>query len=177
LCIAVLWIATAATYLGSLGTPFLLDDPINITKNPQIELPLRLASLLQDSRATVTASLRLNYLLGGFSVAGYHVLNIVAHAIAGTLLFLLARATLALPALGRRSDRTADAIAAVIALVFLLHPMQTESVTYVIQRAEIFVSAALIASLFAFARMREGADRRSLAALSIACIAGIYSKP
>ncbi|HXC52941.1 MAG TPA: tetratricopeptide repeat protein [Candidatus Limnocylindrales bacterium] len=184
LWIAGLWIAAAAAYAGSIGTPFLLDDPINITKNPQIQLPLSIASLIADPRALVTASLRLNYLAGGFSVAGYHVLNIVAHAIAGTLVFLLARATLRLPVFRRTdepaahgNERVTDALAAVIALIFLMHPMQTESVTYVIQRAEIFVSAALTASLLAFSNMDGGTSARTLVALAVSCIAGIYSKP
>ncbi len=184
LWIAALWIAATAAYAGSLGTPFLLDDPINITKNPQIQLPLSIASLITDPRALVTASLRLNYLAGGFAVTGYHVLNIVAHAIAGTLVFLLAETTLRLPVFRRNDGTTAhgderrtDALAAVIALIFLVHPMQTESVTYVIQRAEIFVGAALTASLLAFSNMRDRVSARTLVALAVSCVAGIYSKP
>jgi hypothetical protein len=168
---------TVAVYASALENPFLLDDPISITKNPVIQKPLSLAALAADPRAVVTASLRWNYVTGGFAVAGYHVLNVLAHALAGLLVFALARATLRLGLFAGRYAASADHLAGVAALVFLLHPMQTESVTYVIQRAEIFVSAALAAALLAFVAMHEGRMRAGMAGLALACVVGVYSKP
>jgi protein O-mannosyl-transferase len=168
---------TVVTYLGGLDTPFLLDDPINITKNPKLQQPLGLLALLRDPRAVVTASLHANWALGRDSVTGYHALNVAAHALAACLVFALAQVTLALPVLGGRYRRTGPWLATVIALVFALHPIQTESVTYVIQRSEVFAGAALVASLLAFATMREDASRGALAALAAACALGTYSKP
>jgi len=177
LWMAVLAAAAAAAYWSGLDTPFLLDDPINITKNPRIERPLGFFELLADPRAVVTASLRWNYLAGGFDVTGYHLLNLCAHAVTGLLLFLLARATLRLDVFGGRYSRSADDLAGVIALLFLLHPMQTESVTYVIQRAEIFAAAALIAALLSLIAMRSRVSAAPMAMLAAACVFGVYSKP
>jgi Tfp pilus assembly protein PilF len=178
---------TFAVYTSGLHTPFLLDDPINIAKNQQIQRPLSLFALFTDPRAMVTLSLRWNFLTGGLAVTGYHVLNIVAHAATGWLVFALAWATLTLPVFGGRyvpdgntgkaGKLTGEILAGVIALVFLLHPMQTESVTYVIQRAEIFVSAGLVAALLAFVAMKDGITTGSAAGLAAACVLGTYSKP
>jgi Tfp pilus assembly protein PilF len=169
--------AAAAVYASALGNPFLLDDPISITKNPVIQKPLSLAALAGDPRAVVTASLRWNYLAGGFDVIGYHVLNVLAHAFAGLLVFALVRATLALDVFSGRYRESAVHLAGVAALVFLLHPMQTESVTYVIQRAEIFVSAALAGSLLSLVALHEGRTRAGMTGLALACVFGMYSKP
>ncbi|MFN2378541.1 MAG: tetratricopeptide repeat protein [Candidatus Binatia bacterium] len=178
--LAALAAATAVAYAGSLDTPFLLDDPINITKNPDIERPLAIGRLIADPRAVVTATLRLNWLLGGFEVAGYHVLNLVAHMVAGFLVFALARLTLRLDVFGGRYARSADAVAAAAAGVFLLHPMQTESVTYVIQRAEIFAAAGLLGALAAFSSFstcRDGFTRATAVLFVVSCVVGTYSKP
>ncbi len=174
---ATLVLATAAAYAGALENPFLLDDPVNITKNPTIQKPLDVGALVADPRAAVTLSLRWNWLAGGPDVAGYHALNFVAHALAGLLAFALARATLRLDAFRGRYARRADALAGIAALVFLLHPIQTESVTYVIQRAEILAGAALLGSLLALAAMRDGPRPGAIAALAGSCVLGMYSKP
>jgi protein O-mannosyl-transferase len=177
LWVPVLVAITVAVYAGALDNPFLLDDPINITKSGDIQKPLSFAALLGDPRATVTASLRWNYLAGAFSVTGYHLLNIVAHALAGLLLFALARATLRLDVFGGRYAGAGDFLAGVCALVFLLHPMQTESVTYVIQRAEIFAAAALMGALLSLAAIHDGRLRAGMAGLAASCVLGMYSKP
>ncbi|MFN2425327.1 MAG: tetratricopeptide repeat protein [Candidatus Binatia bacterium] len=179
---AALWMlalvaATAAAYSSGLDTPFLLDDPINIAKNPRIQRPLDLGALLADPRAVVTASLRWNFLAGGFEVGGYHMLNIVAHAATGLLVFALALVTLRLDVFDGRYESNAEDLAGVVALIFLLHPMQTESVTYVIQRAEVFAAAGLVGALLALAAMRERVCARPMAALAVVCVFGAYSKP
>ena len=168
---------TVFSYLGALQTPFLLDDPVHITKNTVIQRPLLLSALLADPRAVVTLSLRWNYLMGGLDVAGYHALNIAAHALTGFLVFALSWATLGLMVFRDRYLRHRESLAAVAALIFLLHPIQTESVTYIIQRAEVFAAAALLASLLALLAMRDRVTPRGLAALVSACVVGAYSKP
>ncbi|MBI5504557.1 MAG: tetratricopeptide repeat protein [Deltaproteobacteria bacterium] len=171
-------ILAAVCYLNALDTPFLLDDPINIGKNPVIQRPLSLAHLLLDQRAVVTASLRINYASSALAVASYHLLNLSAHILAGWLLFALAYVTLRLPVFETRYARAAEPLAATIAAVFLLHPVQTESVTYIIQRSEIFVSAALVAALLGFIAIDAKARRPGpLGFFAAACLIGAYSKP
>ncbi len=177
LWLAGLIVVTTITYSGALDTPFLLDDPINITKNETISHPLGIAALLRDPRAVVTASLRWNYLAGGFTEHGYHVLNVAAHALTGCLVFVLSLATLRLGVFEDRYRAAAVPLAGVAAAIFLLHPMQTESVTYVIQRAEIFVSAGLLGALLSLVAMRGGISLAGIVGLVVSCVIGMYSKP
>jgi len=172
--------AVALCYLNSLRTPFLLDDPINIAKNPIIQNPLSLTHLLLDPRAAITVSLRLNYAASALDVTSYHLLNIAAHIVAGWLLFALATMTLRLPVFEERYENVAEPLAATIAAIFLLHPVQIESATYIIQRAEIFVGAALVAALVALVAADaavSGSRRGALLLLTAACVVGAYSKP
>lgn len=177
--------ATGLAYANAVDTPFLLDDPINIVKNTKIQKPLDLVLLLRDPRALVSLTLRWNWMLGGAAVAGYHVLNIALHAATGWLVYALAFAILRRggepAAADRRSapsrERDTELLAATAALVFVLHPVQTESVTYVIQRAEILVSAAFVGAMLAYDAMASGAGRGAMAALAASCVVGVYSKP
>ncbi|HYB99172.1 MAG TPA: tetratricopeptide repeat protein [Candidatus Limnocylindrales bacterium] len=173
----ILALIVAVSYANSLETPFVLDDPLHITKNPRIQRPLDIGSLFRDTRATVTASLRFNYSSSGLDVTSYHLLNVVAHLFTGYLVFLFSYVTLRLPSMGGRFERSADGIAAAVAAIFLLHPIQTESVTYVIQRSEIFASGALVAALLAFIDATDLRRRGALAGLAAACLFGAYSKP
>ncbi|HYC57172.1 MAG TPA: tetratricopeptide repeat protein [Candidatus Binatia bacterium] len=173
----ILAAVVAVSYFNALDTPFVLDDPLHITKNPRIQRPLAISQLAGDPRGVVTASLRLNYSSSGEDVTSYHLLNLFAHLATGYLVFLLSYVTLRLPSMGGRFERSADAIAALIAAIFLLHPMQTESVTYIIQRSEIFASAALVAALLAFVDATDLRRRGALVGLVAACLFGAYSKP
>ncbi len=175
-CLGLVALAGLA-YLSGLDNPFLLDDPINIAKNEVIKRPLSLVGLLTDPRALVTISLRWNYLSGALDVTTYHLLNVLAHGATGCLVFALAWVTLQLPVFAGRYARSGEALAVVIAAVFLLHPIQTESVTYIIQRAEIFVSAGLVGALLAFVAMKDEPRPGAMIALLASCLLGMYSKP
>lgn len=170
-------VVTCIAYAGSLDTPLLLDDPTYITKSAAIRRTPSLIGLLLDPRAVVSLSLRWNYLSGGVAVEGYHLLNLLAHAATSLVVFLLAFATLKLPVFETRYDRAAPAAAATVAALFALHPIQTESVTYIIQRAEVFVSFGILACLLALARMRERSSAVGLTLLAVASLVGAYSKP
>lgn len=172
--IAVALLGTAL-YANTLEAPFILDDAPNITENPHLRLQrLDLEGLLAASRGPTRgrpvayASFALNHLVGGYDVTGYHVVNIAIHIACGILVYLLAAATLALrthtthaPALSAHRGELAALLAA---LFFVAHPVQTQAVTYVVQRmtslATLFYLLALL--LYLRGRMTEAAPRRPL---------------
>ncbi|MDH3900875.1 MAG: hypothetical protein OEU51_07500, partial [Gammaproteobacteria bacterium] len=144
----------AALYANSLGVPFYFDDTQNIVINKGIHLEeLSWAGLKEaavsaiPTRPVAYISFALNYYLGGEQVAGYHVVNIVIHVINASLVFWLVRLTLQLPALGYAA-RDASLIAFFTALLWLVNPVQTQTVTYIVQRwnslAVMFYLAALL---------------------------------
>jgi tetratricopeptide (TPR) repeat protein len=129
----------AVLYSNTLGSPFVLDDGGSIVQNRFIEVTeLGFGELYEAAfasrldRPVAYASFALNYYFGRYEVAGYHVVNIAIHAINGILVYLLA-----LFAFRRRSgarQSLAGPMALFAALVFVSHPLQTQSVTYIVQR-------------------------------------------
>lgn len=148
-----------AAYANSFGAPFMLDDKPQIVRNMAlVRPPISLSQLLTADRPFVSASLALNYALGGLNVFGYHALNLAAHILCALTVYGLARHTLRLPVLHERYGAAADTLALVAASLFLVHPIQTESVTYVIQRAETFAALAVLSGLWLAATAQRAAE-------------------
>lgn len=174
-------------YLGSFGVPFLFDDGPSIVHNPTIRRLWPLTDVVNpkgvDGGATVSGrplvnlSLALNYAVGGQQVWGYHAFNLAVHVTAGLLLFGVVRRTLLLPAMAARWGDRALPFAWAVAALWLLHPLQTAAVTYVVQRAEAMAGLWYLLALYAFIRTEEPARRVRWLVLSVAaCLAGVASK-
>ena len=161
---AALVVAIVAAYLNSLDGPFVFDDALAIPENPTIRrlwpltdvlFPPRGEGLSVEGRPVLNLTLALNFAIGGTAVRGYHVVNVAIHSLAALTLFGLVRRTLVLPRLRERFGRHALPIAAIIVALWSLHPLQTESVTYVIQRAESLVGLFYLLTLYCFVRGAE----------------------
>ncbi len=140
-------LAGAAVYANSLNGPFVFDDQYSITENVYIRSlwPLReaVAAPYQSTvsgRPVVAYTLAINYALGGLDVRGYHVFNVLIHLVAGLLLFGIVRRTLLAERFRANFEHAATGLATLTVLLWVVHPLQTESVTYVIQRVECLVS-------------------------------------
>jgi tetratricopeptide (TPR) repeat protein len=171
----LLGVAVAAVYANSLGTPFVFDDALSIADNPTIRQLGRIGTVLSPPRAgsvcarpLVNLSLALNYAVSGLNPWSYHALNLVVHAGAALLLFGLVRRTLA----GRWGTFAAWAAA----LLWALHPLQTESVTFVIQRTESLMGFFYLLTLYAFVRAVRESSRAWALGCVLACLAGMATK-
>src|ERR1700691_1677266 len=141
-CAALIALAILGAYANCFRAPFVYDDQKAIPENPSIRhlWPLWevLASPPADGtvggRPVANLTLAINYAASGTGVWSYHALNVLIHILAALLLFGLVRRTLAGPVLRGRFGRDADALALAVAVIWALHPLQTESVTYVVQR-------------------------------------------
>ena len=162
---ALLVLATMLAYANSLSSPFVLDDDQSIAGNPSIRQlwppwsalsPPRGGGLTVEGRPMLNLSLAVDYALHGTDVRGYHLGNLAIHVGAGLLLFGLIRRTLRSP-LFAGSPLQAHALSAAfsIAALWLLHPLQTEAVTYVIQRAESLGGFFYLLALYAFLRQAQ----------------------
>ena len=158
--ILVIVAAAWAAYANSLQGPFVFDDASSIETNPTIRDLGRWPEVLAGPKTNVTAqgrpvlnlSLALNYAFGGTGVVGYHVANAGIHLLAGLVLFGVVRRTLARVSGG---SLPADALALVIAVLWIVHPLQTESVTYIIQRAESLMGLFYLLTVYCFVRAVE----------------------
>ncbi len=148
-------------YANSLDVPFYLDDLRNISENLSIRIQrITLSSLYNavvlspiKSRPFPNASFALNYYFNQLNVFGYHLVNIVIHIFAGFFLYQLFRATLKTPMLALKY-RHGTAMALFGALLFLVHPLHTGSVTYIVQRMVTMAALFYILSLLCYIKGR-----------------------
>ena len=150
-------IAGLLAWHNSFTGPFIFDDRHWIPENPTIrhlwpiwDVLFPPSSALVNARPVVNFSLAVNYALGGYNVWGYHALNLTIHILAGLTLLGILRRTLRQPALRERFGAVADGLALAVALIWTVHPLQTESVTYVIQRAESIMGLFYLLTLYCF---------------------------
>lgn len=182
---AGLVLAAFLAYAGSFRGPFIFDDLPAIVHNDSVRdlgapgrvllPPTEVAGAV--GRPVVNLSFALNYAFGGLDVTGYHVANLALHLVAGLLLFAVLRRTLELPALRARWGGDAVAVAGTATLLWLVHPLLTESVTFVTQRNEILVGIFYLLTLYCFIRAVDSpmAGRWHVAAVA-ACLLGMASK-
>ncbi len=170
----VLGLAGVVVYARTFAVPFVFDDVHAIVQNLRIREWS--AELLRSDRPLVELTLAFNYALGGLGVAGYHVVNLALHVGCGLLLYDVVRRTFRLT--GSLPGREDDA-AFVAGLIFLVHPLQTESVTYVIARSEVLMALCYLATLDLVLVGETHPQRRAIAwVLAIlACALGMAAKP
>ncbi|HSW44877.1 MAG TPA: tetratricopeptide repeat protein [Phycisphaerae bacterium] len=175
--------AGALAYANSLSGPFIFDDLESIPQNPNIRQlwPVRQAMAAPPrstivARPVVSLSLALNYAVGGLDVRGYHVFNIAVHLASSLLLMGVVRRTLLSPAIGGRYDRSAHYLAAAVAMIWTVHPLQAESVTYIIQRTELLMALFALLTLYCAVRGWTSGRGGWFAATIASCVLGMGSK-
>ncbi len=147
----VIALAAVAAYYPSLAAPFIFDDRLAIIENPTIRHLWPLSQAWSpppwtsgvSARPLVNFTFALNYALGGLDVRGYHAFNGLVHLLASLALLGVLRRTLP-------KDRAG--LAFVIALLWTAHPLQTESVTCIMQRTEGLMGLFYLATLYFFIR-------------------------
>jgi tetratricopeptide (TPR) repeat protein len=160
--------AGMAAYASSLHGAFVFDDEPGILENPRLRHLWPLAGIVRGSlRPLADFTFALNYAIGGLTPLGYHAVNVALHLGAALLLYGLLRRTpgtarLALPA----------------SLLWVVHPLTTQAVTYLIQRAEILAAMATLGTLYALIRSAASPRPGRWHALAVAsCALGMLSKP
>jgi tetratricopeptide (TPR) repeat protein len=149
---AILLLCGLLAYAPSFTKAFVLDDDGWIARNSKLKNdPVGYLKEFKG-RWLVGATVVANYKLGGLSVVGYHAFNTAVHLAAGLLLWALIRRVLELPRFGGQFENTSNGLALAAALIWLVHPLQTQSVTYIIQRCESMMGMLYILALYAFLR-------------------------
>jgi len=147
-------------YSSNLNGPFTFDDS-RIQNNPQIHLTdLTFENLIRagfesspKTRPVAHISFALNYYFHGFNTRGYHLVNITIHVLTAILLYLFIRTTLNLPLLQSKHGKYA-LLPFAAALIWAVHPLQTQSVTYIIQRMNSMATMFYILSLYLYIKGR-----------------------
>ena len=180
LCCLLLVFVGAGAYANSLGGPFVFDDVASIEQNPSIR-SLAGSLIPPDQQATagrpvVNFSFAVNYAIHGLAVPGYHLVNIAIHVLAALVLFDLVRLTLSRRPLAERFAAVANPLAFATALLWLVHPIQTECVDYLSVRNESLMALFFLLTLDTAIRA-HGASRPGWAMASVLfCGLGMASK-
>lgn len=181
--IAIIIIVGSVIYAGSLTAPFNFDDEIYLVLNPAIKSYdffkdpslLNNLSLNQDVkhnfflRPVAYLTFAINFSLNELDVRGYHLVNLLLHIANALLVFQFLRLFLTTSWVTERMRSASEDFSLLPlfgALLFVAHPLQTQAVTYIIQRfvplACFFYLGAVV--LYVQARL---SDRRSIRVVSL----------
>ncbi|MBE0598461.1 MAG: tetratricopeptide repeat protein [Desulfuromonadales bacterium] len=158
--VAVLLILAAGiiVYSNTFNVPFILDDLHSITENSGIQNLNQFYAI--PTRTIAYLTLALNYHFGGLEVTGYHLVNLLIHLITALLVYALLRLTFQTPYF-RNADptqnsklKTQNFIPLFAALLFVTHPIQTQAVTYTVQRLSSLATLFYLLSLVLYIQAR-----------------------
>ena len=130
---AFITLLTVVFYHPSLVYPFQFDDLANITKKFDIRVFDPFKQIMCNSRWLGEWLNKLNYQIGGFDPWYYRVCNVTIHIITGLLVFAFIYTICKKSAEDSFLQKRATWIAQMTMVLFLLHPVQTQTVSYVIQ--------------------------------------------
>src|SRR5262245_35249786 len=182
--VGLLLMSGVLAYANSFQCPFQLDDIGSITRNPTIQPPLswrvlwpRLGGETASGRPFFNLTLAVNRALNGTEVEGYHAGNLICHLLAGLVLYALIRGTLALPTIPPWLSGHGWELSLAVALLWLVHPLQTAAVTYVSQRCEILAGLFyLLTLLFLLRGHLSPHPGRWYVGCVMSCFLGVASK-
>ena len=143
------------SYSNSFKCPFHFDDEVSIVNNnliTSLKYFWNLNFWLSSNRALANFSFALNYYFNRLDVFGYHLVNLVIHIIAGFFVFLLVKLILDLNNYRHyKLDKYKNWFALSAALIFVVHPIQTQAITYIVQRMASMAAMFYIISIYLYA--------------------------
>jgi tetratricopeptide (TPR) repeat protein len=179
----VLALLCAAAYHNTFHVPFIFDDLPSIVENPAIRRLWPLSGVIASDltmlvgRPLISLSLAVNYAFGGYNVTGYHLFNLIVHFLNALLVFGIVRRALGGPPVAEDDPGRVLWVAYAVTVLWILHPLVTESVTYVFQRTELLMALFLLLTLYCFIRGIESPHKIVwFGAAIIACTLGMGAK-
>jgi tetratricopeptide (TPR) repeat protein len=188
--LALVAIVAVCCYANALHAPFVFDDELWIVNNPTIKLLRDPVALWRANpgRFVPYFTFALNYAAGGLRVFGYHVVNVLIHVLTCWTLFWVLLLLQNSPEISALPARHAGgepcrgcfprqlAVALFAALLFAVHPVQIEAVTYIVQRMAALAALFYLLGLGLYvqaALLRDHGGRgRGRCALAVALLAG-----
>ena len=188
--IAIGLIAAVAlvAYSNTFHVPFHFDDRPNIVNNPNIQIKVftwdHIERLVKNTyKETIRVfsyfTLALNYYFGGFNVFGYHLVNFLVHIASGVFLYWFLLLTFNLPSLKEKYGSISYKVALFSSLIFISHPIQTQSVTYIVQRMASMAGMFYLLSLVLYVKGRLTTGRPRIlyfGGMVLSYLLGVFSK-
>ena len=183
--IALIVLAGVLVYGNGLSGPLLFDDETSILNNTSIRQLTPLSGPLSPPRDTpvagrpvVNLTFAVNYAIGGLDVTGYHVTNLLVHLLAALTLYGTVRRALRLKRVPSDLSHDADYVALAAALLWVVHPLNSESVNYLTERTESLMALFYLTTMYASIRAVGNAGNQWLwiALAVVASTLGMASK-
>ncbi len=184
--LAVLAVWGVLIYVNSFRVPFLFDDLTSIVENPLIRNFDRLGWYWRESPTKLMAYITyvFNYRLAGLNVAGYHLFNLLAHIGSAILVFYFVSGLFRTPEFlsearggsGLSEPKNQFAFALACAFLFVSHPVQTQAVTYIVQRNASLATFFYLATLTCYARYRLTGNRGLYFLSWVTCLLAMFTK-
>ena len=164
----ILLVLVGGVYLNSLDGAFHYDDEHSIVRNTSLadlsQIPRYFVDMSAFSgdagkgmyRPTLLVSYAVNHALHGYDVVGYHLVNVLLHAICVVLVWRL----------GRLLSPAQASQAWMAAALFAVHPVAAEPVNYISSRSETLMASFFLLTLLLHLRRSRGAIYRWGACLS-----------
>lgn len=168
-------LACISAYSNSFNASWHLDDGPNILDNSNIHIKeISLSELARASafsqndsssqnairfRPIATISFAMNWYVGADRVVGYHVANVGIHILCSLILFFLLQSLFRTPNLSGCCEGDEQNIALLAAVLWAIHPIQTQAVTYIVQRMTLLTTLFYLSGLLCFIHGRIRAER------------------
>ncbi len=182
---STLAILILAIYSNTFHSPFHFDDRHNIEERSGIQLKEISWSNIKNTlynekgklyRPVACFSLAINYYFGQKNVFGYHLVNVCIHFISSFFLFLLIYRLIHLPVFQNKYSADAYFIALLSAILWATNPLQTQAVTYIVQRMASLAGMFYVISMYFYIKGRISQEKYKKYLLFTGCsIAGLLS--
>jgi protein O-mannosyl-transferase len=175
-------------YSNTFYVPFQFDDRPNIISNPNVQIKVftwdRLERFIKNTyhesiRVFSYFTLALNYYFGEFNVFGYHLVNFIIHVASGIFLYWFLILTFNLSSLREKYGPISYKAALLTSLIFISHPIQTQSVTYIVQRMASMGGMFYLLSMVLYIKGRLSTGRARVfcfGGLALSYLLGVFSK-
>lgn len=170
-------ISSLIVYSNTFHASFHFDDTPQIVENYSIRNLSNWFDIVRGQRGIAMLTFAINYAIGGLNVVGYHIVNLAVHIANGILVYFLIFLTLG--NIDSLKDK-AKKIAIFTALLFAVHPIQTQAVTYIVQRMETLASMFMLIGILFFVKGTKTSNTSArillYGAVAVSYLLGFYSK-
>ncbi|MFA7002075.1 MAG: hypothetical protein WC352_08025, partial [Candidatus Omnitrophota bacterium] len=187
----ILWVAAllvwgALIYSNIFHVPFVFDDRTSIVQNYFIRSFGRLGWYWQNNPSRMISYLTyaLNYRISGLEVTSYHAFNLIVHLATGLCVMGIVLLLFKTPRMAQEAAAGAPTegpgtpwlVAFLSALIFVSHPLQTQAVTYIVQRDASMATLFYYLTLWLYVRFRVTNQPWAFAGSCLSCFLAMYTK-
>ena len=144
-------------YINSLYAPFQYDDYDTITQNRDIRDLSDIKSIISHSifRPILFITFAINYKISGLNPLSYHTVNLLLHIVNTLMVIILTRRI----ALRFTEELYSDRIAFITSILFAVHPIGTEAITYISSRSSLLATTFYLLSLLSYTQFNQTENR------------------